>query len=79
VSPALNAFLYLGDIGDSLREAFFMFASTNLVVELGVVLLALMGWQFALAEFIGGPIMIAGLALVGGFVFSPGASSSSAT
>jgi uncharacterized membrane protein YraQ (UPF0718 family)/YHS domain-containing protein len=49
----------------------FMFASTNLVVELGVVLLVLMGWQFALAEFVGGPIMIAGLALIGGFVFSP--------
>ncbi len=49
----------------------FMFASTNLVVELGVVLLVLMGWQFALAEFIGGPIMIIGLALIGGFVFSP--------
>ncbi len=49
----------------------FMFASTNLVIELGVVLLVLMGWQFALAEFVGGPIMIAGLALVGGFVFSP--------
>ena len=49
----------------------FMFASTNLVVELGVVLLVLMGWQFALAEFIGGPIMIIGLALIGGFVFTP--------
>jgi uncharacterized membrane protein YraQ (UPF0718 family)/YHS domain-containing protein len=49
----------------------FMFASTNLVVELGVVLLVLMGWQFALAEFVGGPIMIVGLALVGGVVFSP--------
>src|SRR4051812_48960348 len=49
----------------------FMFASTNLVVELGVVLLVLMGWQFALAEFVGGPIMIIGLALVGGLVFSP--------
>jgi uncharacterized protein len=49
----------------------FMFASTNLVVELGVVLLVLMGWQFALAEFVGGPIMIVGLALIGGFVFSP--------
>ena len=48
----------------------FMFASTNLVVELGVVLLVLMGWQFALAEFVGGPIMIAGLALVGGLVFT---------
>jgi uncharacterized protein len=49
----------------------FMFASTNLVVELGIVLLVLMGWQFALAEFIGGPIMIVGLALIGGVVFSP--------
>src|SRR5258706_6296566 len=49
----------------------FMFASTNLVVELGIVLLVLMGWQFALAEFIGGPIMIAGLALVGAVVFTP--------
>jgi len=49
----------------------FMFASTNLVLELGIVLLVLMGWQFALAEFVGGPIMIVGLALVGGFVFSP--------
>ncbi len=49
----------------------FMFASTNLVIELGVVLLVLMGWQFAVAEFVGGPIMIVALALVGGFVFSP--------
>src|SRR5690242_7402675 len=48
----------------------FMFASTNLVVELGIVLLVLMGWQFALAEFVGGPIMIIGLALIGGFVFT---------
>ena len=37
----------------------FMFASTNLVVELGIVLWLLLGWQFALAEFIGGAIMIA--------------------
>src|SRR5439155_10678104 len=44
----------------------FMFASTNLVIELGVVLLILMGWQFMAAEFIGGPIMIALLALGGG-------------
>jgi uncharacterized membrane protein YraQ (UPF0718 family)/YHS domain-containing protein len=49
----------------------FMFASTNLVVELGLVLLVLMGWQFALAEFVGGPIMIVLLAMVGGFVFAP--------
>lgn len=36
----------------------FMFASTNLVVELGLVLWILIGWQFALAEFVGGAIMI---------------------
>ncbi len=36
----------------------FMFASTNLVVELGIVLWLLMGWQFAAAEFVGGTVMI---------------------
>jgi uncharacterized membrane protein YraQ (UPF0718 family)/YHS domain-containing protein len=42
----------------------FMFASTNLVVELGIVLWLLLGWEFALAEFAGGIIMIVLLALV---------------
>ena len=42
----------------------FMFASTNLVAELGIVLWLLLGWQFALAEFVGGAIMVALLALV---------------
>jgi len=42
----------------------FMFASTNLVLELGVVLWLLIGWQFALAEFIGGVLMIALLRVV---------------
>ncbi len=42
----------------------FMFASTNLVVELGLVLWLLIGWQFALAEFVGGAVMISLLALV---------------
>ena len=50
----------------------FMFASTNLVVELGVVMLVLLGWQFMVAEFIGGPIMIALLALLGSTAFSAG-------
>ena len=36
----------------------FMFASTNLVIELGLVLWIMMGWQFAVAEFFGGAIMI---------------------
>src|SRR4051812_31803944 len=36
----------------------FEIASTNLVVELGIILALLLGWQFTLAEFVGGPIMI---------------------
>ena len=36
----------------------FQFASTNLVLELGILLAVLMGWQFTLAEFVGGPLMI---------------------
>jgi YHS domain-containing protein/uncharacterized membrane protein YraQ (UPF0718 family) len=55
---------------DFISAMVFMFASTNLVLELGVVLLILMGWQFAAAEFIGGPIMIVLLVLVGGLVFN---------
>lgn len=42
----------------------FEIASTNLVVELGVILALLMGWQFTAAEFIGGPIMIVVLAVL---------------
>ena len=42
----------------------FMFASTNLVVELGIVLWLLLGWQFALAEFVGGAIMIVALTVL---------------
>ena len=37
----------------------FQFASTNLVWELGLVLWVLIGWQFAVAEFVGGLVMIA--------------------
>jgi uncharacterized protein len=42
----------------------FEIASTNLVIELGVILALLMGWQFTLAEFAGGPVMIVILALL---------------
>jgi uncharacterized membrane protein YraQ (UPF0718 family) len=42
----------------------FEIASTNLVVELGIILALLIGWQFTLAEFVGGPMMIILLALV---------------
>jgi uncharacterized protein len=41
----------------------FEIASTNLVIELGVILALLMGWQFTLAEFTGGPLMIVLLAV----------------
>jgi uncharacterized membrane protein YraQ (UPF0718 family) len=42
----------------------FEIASTNLVIELGVILALLMGWQFTLAEFAGGPLMIVILAVL---------------
>ncbi|HYB85633.1 MAG TPA: permease [Streptosporangiaceae bacterium] len=41
----------------------FEIASTNLVIELGIILALLIGWQFTLAEFVGGPIMIIGVAV----------------
>ena len=43
---------------DFVSSMVFMFASTNLVIELGIVIWVLMGWQFALGEFVGGVIMI---------------------
>ncbi len=42
----------------------FQFASTNLVWELGLVLWVLMGWQFALAEYVGGILLIALMAVL---------------
>jgi uncharacterized membrane protein YraQ (UPF0718 family) len=42
----------------------FELASTNLVAELSVILIVLMGWQFALAEFTGGPLMIVIIAVL---------------
>ncbi|MDQ6797983.1 MAG: permease [Actinomycetota bacterium] len=41
----------------------FEIASTNLVIELGIILALLIGWQFTLAEFVGGPLMIILVAL----------------
>src|SRR5260370_41028772 len=49
----------------------FMVASTNLVLELGLVLWILIGWQFALSEYIGGVIMIALMALLARFFLKP--------
>ncbi|MCG6957598.1 MAG: permease [Gemmatimonadetes bacterium] len=45
--------------GDFTAAMAFQFASTNLVIELGILLVALMGWSFGAAEFVGGPLMIA--------------------
>ena len=42
----------------------FEMASTNLVLELGLIMLVLLGWQFALAEFIGAPLMVVFLVLL---------------
>ena len=42
----------------------FEMASTNLVVELGIIMLVLLGWQFTLAEFAGAPLMVVFLVLV---------------
>jgi uncharacterized membrane protein YraQ (UPF0718 family)/YHS domain-containing protein len=55
---------------DFISAMVFMFASTNLVIELGIVLVVLMGWEFGAAEFVGGPIMIVLLAAFGGLVLT---------
>ncbi len=51
--------------GASLTSAMvFELASTNLVTELGIIMALLLGWQFTLAEFVGGPIIIVLVAVV---------------
>jgi YHS domain-containing protein len=54
---------------DFVAAMVFMFASTNLVIELGVVLAVLIGWQFTASEFVGGLLMITLLALVARVLF----------
>jgi hypothetical protein len=49
----------------------FQFASTNLVWELGLVLWVLIGWQFTLAEYLGGLVMVGLMAMTVRFVVSP--------
>ena len=49
----------------------FELASTNLVIELGVILVVLMGWPFAAAEFSGGIVMVLLLALLFRLTLSP--------
>ncbi len=42
----------------------FLFASTNLVIELGIVLLLLLGWVFTAAEWIGGLVLVVVMAVL---------------
>ncbi|OLE22755.1 MAG: hypothetical protein AUG44_24120 [Actinobacteria bacterium 13_1_20CM_3_71_11] len=62
-SVALARSLFRKGAGFTAAMAFEI-ASTNLVVELGIILALLMGWRFTLAEFVGGPIMIVLLAVL---------------
>jgi hypothetical protein len=49
----------------------FELASTNLVLELTIIIIVLMGWQFALAEFVGAPIMVAVMVMLFRLFLSP--------
>ncbi|MEO8972758.1 MAG: permease [Ktedonobacteraceae bacterium] len=49
----------------------FELASTNLVIELGIILIVLMGWQFTAAEFVGGILMVILIALIFRFTLTP--------
>ena len=49
----------------------FELASTNLVAELTIIIIVLMGWQFAAAEFIGGPLMVVFMAMLFRIFLSP--------
>jgi uncharacterized membrane protein YraQ (UPF0718 family) len=43
---------------DFIAAIAFEIASTNLVIELGIIMAIVLGWQFTLAEFVGGPLII---------------------
>ena len=58
--------------GDFTSAIVFQFASTNLVLELGLILWSLLGWRFTLAQFAGGFVMIALLALLFRLFLRPG-------
>ncbi len=49
----------------------FELASTNLVIELGIILIVLIGWQFTAAEFVGGILMVILIALIFRFTLTP--------
>src|SRR5712675_2694013 len=56
---------------DFIAAMAFQFASTNLVLELGIILAVLIGWQFVAAEFVGGLMMIAVLTVMLRAVMNP--------
>src|SRR2546429_8445490 len=49
----------------------FELASTNLVIELGIILIVLMGWQFAASEYVGGILMVVFIALIFRLTLTP--------
>jgi uncharacterized membrane protein YraQ (UPF0718 family) len=49
----------------------FEIASTNLVIELGIILIVLLGWQFAASEFVGGILMVILIALIFRLTLTP--------
>src|SRR5438067_2527921 len=49
----------------------FELASTNLVLELSIIMLVLLGWQLTLAEFVGAPIMVALLIVIFRWLLPP--------
>jgi len=62
-SAAISRTLFMRGAGFAASLA-FLFASTNLVVELGLVLWLLLGWQFTLAEWVGGLVLVAVMAML---------------
>src|SRR5436190_1866804 len=49
----------------------FELASTNLVIELGIILVVLLGWQFMAAEYLGGLLMVIFLAIIFRLTLTP--------
>ncbi len=49
----------------------FELASTNLVIELGIILIVLMGWQFMAAEYLGGLLMVIFIAVIFRLTLTP--------
>lgn len=68
VALARSIFIKGADFASAIA---FEIASTNLVIELGIIMALLLGWQFTLAEFVGGPIMIIAFAILTRLFISP--------